>query len=373
MKRYFKIAMLLAFAALFLGTFFFLWKKAQPKEFRYETVSPQKRTLTNSVIASGKVQPANEVMIKPQISGIISEIRVKAGDDVKKGDVIAMIKVVPEMSTLNSAEGRLTSARINLEKVRKDFARTEELYRKEIASLEEYEAAQNSLDVAEEELRNAKDALDIVREGVTERYAYMSNTLVRSTIDGKVLEVPVEVGNSVIQANTFNDGTTIATVADMNNMMFKGEIDEVEVGKLKEGMEATVRIGAVSGSEMKGMLTFIAPKAKVAAEGSSVVKFEIEAVISENPGYFVRAGYSANAEIVTARAEDVLSVPEGCVRYDGEQAYVEVYEKEEGGKQVFARRNVRLGFTDGVHVEITEGIGEDDLVKGNIIIGGAGM
>lgn len=367
MKRYFRTAMIVAFALLFIGTFVFLWKKAQPKTTTYELVKMEKRNLSTSVIASGNVNPENEVLIKPQISGIISEVRCEPGDDVKRGDVLAVIKVVPEMGSLNSAEGRLTSARINFEKVKRDHKRTEELYKKEIASREEYETSLAALETAEEELSNAEDALKIITDGVSEKYAYLSNTQIRSTIDGKVLDVPVEVGNSVIQANTFNEGTTIATVADMKSMIFKGKIDEIEVGKLKQGMDVKISIGAIQGKTYNGKLTYIAPKSTTETN-STIIKFEIEAEIEIDDENFVRAGYSANADIVIEKRDSVLSIPEGSLLYEGDQPYVEVFKGMDGKTQLFERRDVKTGFSDGVYIEILEGLTEEDSIKGNMVI-----
>ena len=369
MKKVLKIILLAACAFLFIGTFVFLWQKARPSYFTYELVSMQDRTLSSSVIASGNVNPENEVQIKPQISGIISEIRCEPGDDLKQGDIVAVIKVVPEMGSLNSAEGRLTTAKINYDKILKDHKRNEELFKKEIASLEEYEASLSALETAEEEVKNAEDALKIITDGVSEKYAYMSNTQVRSTINGKVLDVPVEVGNSVIQANTFNDGTTIALVADMRNMIFKGEVDEIEVGKLEEGMDASISIGAIPGKKFDGILTYISPKS-VSDESSNIVKFEIEAVMPDlDDSVFIRAGYSANAEIIIEKKENVPSIPEGCLQYDEEGIpYVEVYKGMDGKKQVFERRDVDAGFSDGVYIEILGGLSSEDRIKGNIAI-----
>ena len=236
MKKFFRIFWISLLVLVFLGTMVFLWMKSRPEVQTWQLLSPQTRTIENSIIATGKVEPSNEVQIKPQISGIIDAIHYDPGDDIKIGDIIATIKVVPEMSSLNSAEGRLKVAEINYEKALREHKRNEELYGKGILSEEEFETSRTTLDNAKEEVDNSKDALKIITDGVSEKYDHLSNTLVRSTITGKILDIPVEVGNSVIQANTFNDGTTIATVADLGNMLFKGNIDESDVGKIRDGM-----------------------------------------------------------------------------------------------------------------------------------------
>ena len=361
MKKFFKIFWIVLLIALFLGTMVFLYIKSRPKTIEYELVSPSTRDLVNSIIATGKVEPGNEVLIKPQISGIIEAIHCKPGDDIKEGDIIATIKVVPEMSSLNSAEGRLRVAGINLEKAQRDFERSRELHEKGIISDEEFETAQTSLDNAEEEVENAEDALKIVTEGVSEKYAHLSNTQVRSTITGKILDIPVEVGNSVIQANTFNDGTTIAEVADLGNMLFKGDVDEADVGKISTGVPVKVTIGALQGYEFDAVLTYISPKS---TEENNVVMFEIEAVMDIPDSVFVRAGYSANAEIVTEQKTGVLTIEESAVRFSGDTAYVNIFKGMSGKEQLFERRDIRIGMSDGVHIEVIDGLSPEDRIQG---------
>ena len=236
MKKFLKIFLGILFLALLVGTFVFLWNKTHPVKVVYTLATPVRDTIRQYVIASGKVEPRDEVLIKPQISGIISEVLCKAGDRVKQGDVIATVKVIPEMGTLNAAESRVTVARLSLDQTRKEFERTEALYAKGVVSQEEFEKGQTTLRQAEEEFQNAEDNLEIVKTGITNRYKDLSNTQIRSTITGMILDVPIKVGNSVIQANTFNDGTTIATVADMGDMLFRGNVDETDIGRLHAGM-----------------------------------------------------------------------------------------------------------------------------------------
>lgn len=361
MKRFFKIFWIVLLVAVFLGTMVFLFIKSRPKTVEYELLSPEIHNLVNSIIATGKVEPSNEVLIKPQISGIIDAIHCKPGDDIKEGDIIATIKVVPEMSSLNSAEGRLRVAGISLDKALKDFERSKELHDKGIISDEEFEAAQTALDNAEEEVENAEDALKIVTDGVSEKYAHLSNTQVRSTITGKVLDIPVEVGNSVIQANTFNEGTTIAEVADLGNMLFKGDVDEADVGKISVGVPVKVTIGALQGYEFDAVLTYISPKS---SEENNVVRFEIEAVMDIPDSVFVRAGYSANAEIVTEQRTGVLSIEESAVKFAGDTAYVDIFKGHSGKHQLFERRDIEIGMSDGVYIEVLSGLSAEDKVQG---------
>ena len=363
MKKFFRIVWISLLVLVFLGTMVFLWMKSRPEVQTWQLLSPQTRTIENSIIATGKVEPSNEVQIKPQISGIIDAIHYDPGDDIKIGDIIATIKVVPEMSSLNSAEGRLKVAEINYEKALREHKRNEELYGKGILSEEEFETSRTTLDNAKEEVDNSKDALKIITDGVSEKYDHLSNTLVRSTITGKILDIPVEVGNSVIQANTFNDGTTIATVADLGNMLFKGNIDESDVGKIRDGMPVKVKIGALQGVDFDAVLTYISPKSE---EVDNVVMFEIEADLEIPESISVRAGYSANAKIITEKRDSVMTIEESCVKFAGDTSYVEIFKRKKKKEQLFERKDIKIGMSDGVYIEVLEGLAEDDKVKGNL-------
>lgn len=363
MKKFFRIFWISLLVLVFLGTMVFLWMKSRPEVQTWQLLSPQTRTIENSIIATGKVEPSNEVQIKPQISGIIDAIHYDPGDDIKIGDIIATIKVVPEMSSLNSAEGRLKVAEINYEKALREHKRNEELYGKGILSEEEFETSRTTLDNAKEEVDNSKDALKIITDGVSEKYDHLSNTLVRSTITGKILDIPVEVGNSVIQANTFNDGTTIATVADLGNMLFKGNIDESDVGKIRDGMPVKVKIGALQGVDFDAVLTYISPKSE---EVDNVVMFEIEADLEIPDSVSVRAGYSANAKIITEKRDSVMTIEESCVKFAGDTSYVEIFKGMDKKEQLFERKDIKIGMSDGVYIEVLEGLAEDDKVKGNL-------
>ncbi|MCL2650886.1 MAG: efflux RND transporter periplasmic adaptor subunit [Candidatus Azobacteroides sp.] len=363
MKKIGKIILFVIIGLIVLLTFKFLWEKSQPEITVYEIISPQKGTIENKTIATGKVEPRDEVLIKPQISGIISEVWKEAGQMIKVGDVIATVKVIPEMGQLNAAESRLRVAEINLEQIEKEFARQTQLFEKNIISKEEYDQSKAAYNKAIEEKSNAKEALDIVRDGVTKRYANLSNTRIRSTISGMILDVPVKVGNSVIQANTFNDGTTIASVANMNDLIFRGNIDETEVGKVKEGMPVKLTIGAITGQTFDATLEYISPKGK---EDSGAVLFEMKAAVKVPDSVYIRAGYSANAEIVLAKADSVITIPESSVEFSNDSAYIYVV-KTEKPKQVFDKKYVKTGLSDGINIEVKEGLTLNDKIRGNAI------
>lgn len=361
MKKFLKILLGVLFLALLVGTFVFLWNKTRPVKVVYTTVSPRCDTIRQWVVATGKVEPRDEVLIKPQISGIISEIRCEAGDRVRQGDVIATVKVIPELGTLNSAESRVTVARLSLDQLRKEFDRTQALYEKGVVAEEEFEQSRTQLRKAEEEMQNAEDNLEIVKTGIANRYRELSNTQIRSTITGMILDVPVKVGNSVIQANTFNDGTTIATIADMGDMLFQGKVDETDVGKLRVGMPVDLTIGAMQGTTLKARLEYISPKA---TEVNGVIMFEVKAAATIPDTLFVRAGYSANASIVIENREGVLTLPESTIEFEEGKPFVHILTSPAGSDdQTFEKREVEIGLSDGVNIEILSGVTEEDTVR----------
>jgi HlyD family secretion protein len=357
------IILLIILGIAVFSTFRFLWNKSQPKITVYEIITPVKGTVENKTVATGKVEPRDEILIKPQISGIVSEVYREAGEMIRSGEVIASVKVIPEMGQLNSAESRLKVASINLRQIETEYTRQSELFGKGIISKEEFDASESLYKKAQEEKSNAEDALDIVKEGVSKKYAGMSNTQIRSTISGMILDVPVKVGNSVIQANTFNDGTTIASVANMNDLIFRGNIDETEVGKVREGTDVKLSIGAFSDRKFEAKLEYIAPKG---LEQNGAVLFEIKAAVRIPDSIFIRAGYSANAEIITGQATDVFTIPESSVEFSNDSAYVHVL-KEEQPVQVFDRQRITIGLSDGIKIEVREGVTSDTRIRGNAI------
>ncbi len=363
MKRVFKFLLIILVAVIFIGTFVFLYNKSRPETVSYATEAADKARIERTTIVTGTIEPRDEVLIKPQISGIIAELYKKAGEKVKTGEIIAKVKVIPEMSSLNAAENRVRLAKLNAAQAETDFGRMKQLFEQQLVSAEEFEKARLAWQQTKEEARTATDALQIVREGVSASNASYSTTLIRSTIDGLILDVPVKVGNSVIQSNTFNDGTTIAAVADMSDLIFKGSIDETEVARLREGMPMNISVGALQNMEFTARLEYIAPK--VATGTNSANQFEIKAAVAVPDSVMIRAGYSANAEIVLESADDVLSVTEGCVEFSGDSTFVYVLTAEK--PQTFERRSVSTGLSDGVRIEVKEGLKQGEKVRGNQI------
>ena len=361
-KKYLKIGLLVLVAAIFVWTFVFLWQKSRPEVTVYNVVTPQVADLEKTTVATGKVEPRDEVLIKPQISGIIDELYKEAGQQVKKNEIIARVKVIPELGTLASAESRVRLAEINGAQAETDFARLEELYQMGLISNEEYEKGRVTVQQAREELQAAKDNRDIVRDGITQSSADISSTLIRSTIDGLILDVPVKVGNSVIMANTMNEGTTIASVADMSDLIFRGNIDETEVGRVHEGMPVKITIGALQDLTFDALLEYIAPKA---TEQNGANQFEIKAALTVPDTVTIRSGYSANAEIVLDHATGTLAIPEGAVEFSGDSTFVYVLTDSVPAQQ-FERRPVRVGMSDGIHIAILDGLTAQDRVRNGV-------
>ena len=359
MKKYLKITLLVVVAAIFIGTFIFLYQKSKPKTTVYETVTPEIADLEKTTVATGKVEPRDEVLIKPQISGIISEVYKEAGQTIKQGEVIAKVKVIPELGQLNSAESRVRVAEISTAQAETDHERIKKLYNDKLISREDYEKSEVEIKKAREELQTAKDALEIIKEGITKNSASFSSTLIRSTIDGLILDVPIKVGNSVIMSNTFNDGTTIATVANMNDLIFKGKIDETEVGRIHEGMPVKLTIGALQNLTFDAELEYISPKG---VEENGANQFEIKAAVHAPDSVQIRSGYSANAEIVLQRAQKVLAVPEGIIEFSGDSTFVWVM-TDSIPEQKFERRQIKTGMSDGIKLEIKEGLTGKEKVR----------
>ena len=360
MKKYSKLIVAVIVAVIFIGTFVFLYQKSQPTPVVYSEFTPEVKDIQKTTVITGKIEPRNEITVTPQISGIITELYKEAGDMVQEGEVIAKVKVIPDMGQLSSAEARVRLADINLKQAQVDFSREEALYNQKLVSADEFDKIKQTLKQAKEEVVAAQDALDVVKNGVSKSNASASSTLIRSTITGLILDVPVKVGNTVVLSNTFNDGTTIATVANMNDLIFRGNIDETEVGRLVEGMPMKITIGALQDLSFEANLEYVSPKA---VESNGANQFEVKAAVHVVKEGKIRSGYSANAEIVLAKANKVLSIHESAIEFSGDSTFVYIV-KGEGEKKTYDRRAVTTGLSDGVNIEIKKGITAKDKVRG---------
>ena len=357
MNKYVKYALIgvLVLGALWAAAFFI--KSNSQGAITYETQKPFTSSIEKKTVATGKVIPEDEVEIKPQISGIIEKIFMEEGDPVQAGDLIARIKVVPNEQALNQARGRVRNAELALQNTEIEYNRNKALFDKGVISSQAFNELKLQYDQAVQELANARADYQIIRRGSAGGSA-SANTNIRATVTGTILEIPVEEGDQVIQSNNFNDGTTIATIADLGKMIFEGQVDEGEVGKLQLGMPLEISLGAIEDQEFDAKLKFIAPKG---VEEAGAVQFRIEGDVVLSDSVLIRAGYSANASLVLEKKDSILVIPEALLQFDRETdlPYVEVAT----GDQEFERRDVEIGISDGINVEIVSGLSEEDEVK----------
>lgn len=367
MKKVIKWILWAILGIAIISTFVYLWQKSQPQEVSYEIVHvTDGDSIRRQLVLTGSIVPRDEVAIKPQIAGIISEILVTPGQEVHVGDVIARISVVPEIMQVNNAEASLQQAKVNYERLKAVYERDKTLFEKGVMAQEDYERSRAEFENARTQLASAEESLQIIRRGTSTRLSKESSTQVRATINGKILSLPVKVGTSVIQANTFNEGTTIATIANMHDLIFKGNADETEVGKLAVGQRMNISIGAMPDASLSAIVEHIAPQGTVE---QSATLFEVKGALTGLSAETIsqlRSNYSANAEIIIAEAKDALTVPEVCVSYRADSAFVQVVTAENPLKT--EERNVSVGLSDGSKVEIKAGLKAGERVRGNQII-----
>jgi HlyD family secretion protein len=356
MKKVLRISLVVVIIGIFVYTIYFLYQKSQAKPVEFETTSASVTNIIKSTMATGSVVPRKEVEIKPKVSGIVEELYVEAGETVKEGDLIARVKIIPDMVNLNNAQSRLNRAKISFEDAKRQYNRQKDLFEQGVIAKTEFEEVEIAYKSAREEMEAAENNLELIKEGQTSKGNQPTNTLVRSTVEGMILDVPVEVGNSVIESNTFNDGTTVAIIADMGDMIFEGQIDETEVGKIHEGMPLILTIGAIDEASFNATLEFISPKG---VEENGAIQFEIKANVELKRDFFIRSGYSANAAVVLARADSVMAIPESLLQFENDSAYVEI----ETAPQTFEKRFIETGISDGINVEVISGINMEDKIK----------
>jgi len=358
MKKGLTITILILIVFVFSGALYYLYAKNQESPIIYVLETAEIKTIVKNTIATGHIVPNEEVLIKPNISGIIETVYIKAGETIKAGDLIAKIRVVANVSNLSSSQNQVQTSKIALDNQEKLFQRQKILYDKGVISANDFDAAQLGYNQAKQNYSAAKQGFEIVKTGTTSGLGNYANTLIRSTVNGMVLDVPVKVGNQVIESNNFNEGTTIASVADVGRMIFVGKIDESEVGKIKEKLAIEITVGAIENKKFDAILQYIAPKG-IAENGA--IQFEIKASLSNRDETFIRAGLSANASIILEKADKVLAVKEALIQFDPktQKPFVEV----EKGKQKFERRDLVLGVSDGIYVEIKSGISSKDKIK----------
>lgn len=351
-----KIIIFSIIGILFVAVLIWFGKMNSKSTVQFETEQPFKTTIIKKTVATGKVTPLEEVEIKPQIAGIVDKIVVEEGQIVKIGDLLATVKVVPNEQSLQSAKGRINSVQIQLSNAKTQYERNKVLFERGVISSQQFEASQLAYDQATNDLENAKNDYQIIKRGSVG--SSEANTNIRATASGMVVEIPVKKGYQVIQANSFNAGTTIATIADMNKMIFEGKVDEAEVGKIQKNIDLDITLGALNDKKFPAKLNFIAPKG---TEQNGAVQFTIKADVTLDDNYFLRAGYSANAEIVLEKKEDVFSIKESLLQFDKktDEPFVEVLTSE----NKYERKSVELGISDGINVEVISGVAQEDKIK----------
>ena len=358
MKKSVTIIILLVIVFGFGGAMYYLYQKNAEDPVVYETEQASKQTIIKKTVATGSILPLEEVLIKPNISGVIEEVYVEGGDYVKSGDLLAKIKVVPNLNALNDARNGIEDAKINLADQRRNYERQLSIFNKGVIAQADLDRAQVTYDQAKQAYSAANKRFDIVNTGTTRGFKNAANTLIKATVSGMVLEVPVEVGNQVIESNNFNEGTTIAAIADIEKMIFEGKVDESEVGKIKENLPLEITVGAIENKTFDAVLDYIAPKGK---EENGAIQFEIKGTLKKQDTTFIRAGLSANASIILAKVDSVLAIKEALVQFDQEtkKPFVEI----ESGDQKFTRKDIELGVSDGIYVEVKSGVSAEDKIK----------
>ncbi|AZQ59077.1 efflux RND transporter periplasmic adaptor subunit [Maribacter sp. MJ134] len=358
MKKSITRIILILIVVLFGGAMYYLYQKNSEDPVVYETEQASKKTIVKKTVATGSILPLEEVLIKPNISGVIEEVFVEGGDYVKSGDLLCRIKVVPNLNALNDARNAIDEAKIGLDDQLRNVERQKSLFAKGVISQVDLERAQVAYDQAKQSYGAANKRYDIIKTGTAKGFGNAANTQIRATVSGMVLEVPVEVGNQVIESNNFNEGTTIAAIADVDKMIFEGKVDESEVGKIKENLPLEITVGAIENKVFDAVLDYIAPKGK---EENGAIQFEIKGTMKKQDSVFIRAGLSANASIILAKVDSVLAVKEALVQFDDEtkKPYVEIAT----GEQEFERKEIDLGVSDGIFVEVLSGITMEDKIK----------
>ncbi len=355
MKRIFGIVIVIILVASLVGVGYILIKKSMKPPVVFESETLFYTDIVKKTVATGTITPRREISLKSQVSGVVEKVYVEAGVHVNANDIIAKIKIIPDVVMLNNAEMRLKTAIINFKNAQTEMDRQKKLYDERVVSDLDFNQYRLDYQLRSQEVEAAESNLDLVKEGASKRSGTVSN-LVRSTASGMVLDVPVKEGSFVIETNTFNEGTTIGIIADMTDIIFEGKVDEAEVGKIREGMKLDLKIGALQDEDIQASLEYISPKGK---EKDGAIQFEIKAAVTLKEGVFLRSGYSANADIVLEKKDSVLAVKESNVLFENDTAYVEI----ETGPQTFEKKKIETGLSDGINIEVRSGVDKDQKIK----------
>lgn len=356
MKKVFTWLLALFVVAVIGLAFRYLYNKSKSKPVVFQTETAEVADITKKTVATGSIVPRREVEVKPKVTGVLSELYVEPGKKVKQGDALGKISIIPDAMQINQAESGVRTAQIAYDNAKRELDRNEALYKQGVVADAELQRYRTEFALRQQELATAKSSLQLVKEGATRSAGKASTLIVTATAEGTVIDVPVKEGFSVIQANSFNPGTTVAVIADMDDIIFQGRVDEAEVAKIKEGMKLDIKVGAIEKEKLEGKLEYISPKGK---EIDGAIQFEIKAKVIAKPGIEIRANYSANADIVLDEKKQVLAIREALVQYKDEKPFVEI----ETRPQTFEKRDVKLGLSDGIKVEVISGVTKTDKVK----------
>ncbi|MDO5035582.1 MAG: efflux RND transporter periplasmic adaptor subunit [Porphyromonas sp.] len=350
-------------AVFVIGLVGILLNKTKPTGTEYQLVTPTSNdTIRWTTVLTGAIEPRDEVMVKPQMNGIVAELLHQPGDYVEVGELLARIQLVPDVAMIQNASARVEAARVKLNQLKEVYNRDKQLFEEDILAREQYEQSYSAYKSAEIDLNSAIEALELATKGSSARTANQNNTLVRATVSGTILEQPVKVGTNVIQANNFSEGTTVVSIADLTDLLFVGDVNESDVNSVETGVEVTIRIGALPDRSFPAVVEYISPKG---VDKSGTILYEIKAALTSNDLEGIRAGFSSNAEVELNRVEGVMSVPESCITYDAGRAYVHVSTNGGNSEKDFEPREVVLGLSDGLTVEVKSGLNGDEQLRGN--------
>lgn len=366
MKKVFTWIFVLLLVAIIGGAFLYLYKKSKAKPVVFETESAEVADITKKTVATGSIVPRREVEVKPKVTGVLAELYVEPGKKVKIGDPLGKIQIIPDAMQINQAESGVRTAQIAFDNAKRELDRNEALFKQGVVADAELQRFRTEFALRKQELATAGSNLQLVKEGATRSAGKTSTLIVTATADGTVIDVPVKEGFSVIQANSFNPGTTVAVIADMDDIIFQGRVDEAEVAKIKEGMKLDIKVGAIEKDKLEGKLEYISPKGK---EIDGAIQFEIKAKVTAKPGIEIRANYSANADIVLDEKKQVLAIREALVQYKDDKPFIEVETKP----QTFEKRDIKVGLSDGIKVEVLSGVQKTDKIKVPETAGPPGM
>ena len=366
MKKFFTYLFAAFLVIIIGGAFFYLYKKSKSKPVVFETEVAEMADITKKTVATGSIVPRKEVEVKPKVTGVLTELSIEPGKKVKLGDALGKISIIPDAAQINQAESGVRTAQIAFDNAKRELDRNEALFKQGVVADAELQRFRTEFALRKQELQTAQSSLQLAREGATRASGKASTLIVTATADGTVIDVPVKEGYSVIAANSFNPGTTVAVIADMDDIIFQGRVDEAEVAKIKEGMKLDIKVGAIEKDKLEGKLEYIAPKGK---EIDGAIQFEIKAKVIAKEGVQIRANYSANADIVLDEKKQVLAIREALVQYKDDKPFVEIETKP----QTFEKRDVKVGLSDGIKVEVLSGVSKTDKIKVPETAGPPGM